>query len=1110
MSRKTRKLMWSVPLIAAVAVIGALAAFVALSPGVLFADELPGAPQNLKVAAASGNDGRTTLVLNWEAPASGAPDMYRIDVSKDNQKFTFLTEVSGTMLTHDHEVRPRGGDSMGKAGWKRYYRVYAMNSHGYGEVSSSESATTKAQAEPGEVGSVTFSSTDPTVINVNWAMPDDGGSDILGYCIRVWPTDTEPIAPATIAPLSNATCLTAFRFDGPGGSAGDYRNDDLTTANDGNNQPGNVIRTDAMKTEYMHKSLRAGQKWSYEVYAFNMHGHSETSSGVVNGTAAGPKRPTYPGSLLGLQDHSRASDGTIVAVADPLPTPADDENNIRLYWTAANDGGQDITRYEVQISDTPNHWPSEQFLTFDDANDGTVDYVPASATQSKDFAGDGPFTGQLNPDPVDTTGDQANVAVVWVSTNFGDPGPTATELGKPYQLEHTYTGSDADRDDTNARTYATKLYYRVRTVAGTGSSEMMSPWSRGKSVSVKNVVGTDSDGNQLPIFVPPVAAPMLDADANDGLANSSDTSLDSDDENGSTGGGTTTADDDLTPREIKLTISSTVAGADSYRVDTSDDDGATWTTSHEFTLPINKDDYDHRGLKPEEQLTFRFFAKDGSVLGLASNVVTDAAGNTDQPGDVRNLVAARHSTDGAGKINLSWDPPAKNGGADIEQYCIVVNLLGENDAVGANPDTRNSIFTSNYAAGADGGGTDAITANCTRLGASDAKEKNGVMTISVSGDANVYQVDHDTTMVTFTGLEQETRWQFEVFALNKASDTDVDNDGSPADDATADADEDGGRHALSGGSDKKKAGTGSATVPMAPMRLTAQLARDTDPDAIAGGIGNQGVLILWNPPKDPVGAKVLSYQIERKIDDGEFETEVATHPVGLTHWVDTDELGADETRAYRVSATNAVDTGTEMATVMIPYPDTHTHNAPVLSAIGNQTVEVDGTTTVDLSATDADGHDVTFTAMSSDESIATVTEHGDHIDIAGVAPGEATITVTATDTEGLTDTETFMVTVTAAELGDPSNVMASHTGLEATVTWDGGENADTFYVAMIRRDADGNWDIDNAVYDAAPSGSPFTVNMATRPAGTYHVFVIAGSAEAGWSNWVSGSLEYAP
>ena len=39
MSRKTRKLMWSVPLVAAVAVIGALAAFVMLAPNGALAHE---------------------------------------------------------------------------------------------------------------------------------------------------------------------------------------------------------------------------------------------------------------------------------------------------------------------------------------------------------------------------------------------------------------------------------------------------------------------------------------------------------------------------------------------------------------------------------------------------------------------------------------------------------------------------------------------------------------------------------------------------------------------------------------------------------------------------------------------------------------------------------------------------------------------------------------------------------------------------------------------------------------------------------------------------------------------------------------------------------------
>ena len=178
MSRKTRKLMWSVPLVAAVAVIGALAAFGALGLGNVFANELANNPQKLKVTAASGNTGRTTLVLTWEAPASGAPDMYRIDVSKDNEKFTRLTEVSGTTLTHSHLVRPKGMDRLPTDGWERFYRVYAMNSHGYGSVSTAESASTKALAVPGEVTQVKGSSNDPEIINLSWTAPDDGGSDI--------------------------------------------------------------------------------------------------------------------------------------------------------------------------------------------------------------------------------------------------------------------------------------------------------------------------------------------------------------------------------------------------------------------------------------------------------------------------------------------------------------------------------------------------------------------------------------------------------------------------------------------------------------------------------------------------------------------------------------------------------------------------------------------------------------------------------------------------------------------------------------------------------------------------------------------------------------------
>ena len=109
--------------------------------------------------------------------------MYRIDVSKNNEKFTLLTEVSGTTLTHSHVVRPRGMDRDDVDGKERFYRVYGMNSHGYGAVSTAESASTNDLAVPGEVTGVKGSSSDPEIVNLRWTAPDDGGSDIWGYCV---------------------------------------------------------------------------------------------------------------------------------------------------------------------------------------------------------------------------------------------------------------------------------------------------------------------------------------------------------------------------------------------------------------------------------------------------------------------------------------------------------------------------------------------------------------------------------------------------------------------------------------------------------------------------------------------------------------------------------------------------------------------------------------------------------------------------------------------------------------------------------------------------------------------------------------------------------------
>ena len=109
--------------------------------------------------------------------------------------------------------------------------------------------------------------------------------------------------------------------------------------------------------------------------------------------------------------------------------------------------------------------------------------------------------------------------------------------------------------------------------------------------------------------------------------------------------------------------------------------------------------------------------------------------------------------------------------------------------------------------------------------------------------------------------------------------------------------------------------TGSAVVPMMPANLTAEAAQDTN----ATGVGSRGVLLMWNAPADPDGAKVTGYKIERSINDGAYSIRVENMPANRTFWVDRTELKTN-THTYRVTSRNAVGPGTEVATVMIPYP----------------------------------------------------------------------------------------------------------------------------------------------------------------------------------------------
>ena len=149
MSRKTRKLIWSVPLVAVFAMVGALALFMTLTPNEASAqaDTPPGQVIDLKAAAYADGVPEKQIELTWDKPeAGGRATHYRIDVS-ENGGFTWYSlepNVRNTRYLHAHN--PPAVTL--RASQERHYRVFAINSFGIGPVSPLISATTDPAAKP--------------------------------------------------------------------------------------------------------------------------------------------------------------------------------------------------------------------------------------------------------------------------------------------------------------------------------------------------------------------------------------------------------------------------------------------------------------------------------------------------------------------------------------------------------------------------------------------------------------------------------------------------------------------------------------------------------------------------------------------------------------------------------------------------------------------------------------------------------------------------------------------------------------------------------------------------------------------------------------------------
>ena len=212
--------MWSVPLIAVVAVIGALAAFVVLAPnGAQAHDEGPGIAAHQPSPPVTGidvttpsiaNGGRSSLQVSWNAPVTtgaNAPTMYRVDISRDTDVWmnviggegtnTTLTESMATSncTSSDEGNRCYTAPSL-KANTLYHFRVFAMNQHGTSPISVVEtigSGKTLRIDPPAKATGLDATDYYEDKIVVSWdEVTDTGGADVLWYCLGVASSPSGP------------------------------------------------------------------------------------------------------------------------------------------------------------------------------------------------------------------------------------------------------------------------------------------------------------------------------------------------------------------------------------------------------------------------------------------------------------------------------------------------------------------------------------------------------------------------------------------------------------------------------------------------------------------------------------------------------------------------------------------------------------------------------------------------------------------------------------------------------------------------------------------------------------------------------------------------------
>ena len=870
MSRKTRKLIWSAPLVAVLAVAGALAIFVALSPQEAAAHEAamhgaPGSVSGLTANPATDDpntpkpEGRNAITLTWEMPTSGgAAETYRIDISEDTRVWTNL-EPAYTDASAEAHCPASSADNLRcytstnlEPGTRYNYRVFAENTLGISPVSvepTYDFAITADAEAPSRVMQLSASTSHVDKIVLNWSAPaDDGGMDVLWYCLAVT-TQTENFATT----LTDATCRDATAATGDDAIPGFNTQGVFTTDA--------VIVVPRSATSYEHTGLDDPETIAlrYRAYAVtDPDGKADTTAGRLLAPAASniaTGRTVAPGREFGDPPQSPLAVRNLRAVVfgDSPDADGDFESaTANLYWNK------------------PTNFPDA------DRGNWRVEVQEWNGTEWGDVTGAiavGALTAPTAPAA------PAQLTITDADALVGEEPGTGT-----YQVRYVIDESPDDTDDSAA-------------------SDINGVWAEVKVLERRDP--------RLPL------APTQ-GDAQTGLPSITVA-------NGNTGTGLRFRHGDNPRTEIDLfwdLDNSADSGMNrlptGYVLDVSEDGGITWEPLRNVTSPVDLGatiEYTHRGVTPGKRYTYRVFPEQGHAFGLPMSIHASSEG-AEVPDPVDGLTV---TADGQKALVLNWHrvPASGNGGHEIMGYLVQVSGDVDNDTINDN----------------EKGTTGATATTWMSLGVVDTADptSDDFKPWTVGPTTTTYRYEPKNGLELSAG---NLRWfrVFAITAENDSDPntggqrinesngeaiTVLGTEASPAVEDIESADEEDGRT----DSLPDPGPSTPTTPPPAPVDLTAEVASDTNEEFAT----SRGVLLLWNEPED--GDDITSYVIQRSVDGGAWETIDEIEWLGTpikerTSYTDDLEPAPDEVRMYQVGSRSTA-TGDPLWSAPVMYPAVH-------------------------------------------------------------------------------------------------------------------------------------------------------------------------------------------